>query len=485
MKKNNIFLLLFALLFTVASCELPDNVDPKHATQVPVSTLITNAQVAMAEQITTTDYNDNIGFLLAQYFSEVTYTNESRYDFQDRGVPDNYFNTFYRHVLMDLKEAKTILAAKEVSGAVETERDNQVAIIDIMEVYVYHNLVDAFGGVPYAEALLGAEKSNPKYDDAAAIYEDLFSRLDANISALNSSEGSFGGADLIFGGDVDSWRRFANSLKFRMAMRLSDVSSSSQARAEAAIASGIFTAQSQSAIFRWLGVSPHVNNIYRSFIENGRTDLVPTELVVNTLNTLNDPRRPFLFTQVGGVYLGLEYGKENSSSYALFSHFSAPFFTASFESVLIDYTEMEFLLAEAAERGWTVTGTAESHYNAGITASVEYWGGVNGVADVAADVATYLAQPSVAYATATGTWKQKIGTQKWIALYYRGNEGWAEWRRLDFPVLTPPEGMTQADIPNRYPYPYKELSLNKANYEAAAAAVGGDKASTKLFWDVN
>jgi len=140
---------------------------------------------------------------------------------------------------------------------------------------------------------------------------------------------------------------------------------------------------------------------------------------------------------------------------------------------------MEFFLAEAVERGYAVGGTAEEHYNNGVTGSILYYGGT------AADAATYLAQADVAYATAPGTWKEKIGTQKWLGMYNRGVEGWSEWRRLDFPILNVPEGMTYGDIPVRYPYPFDENEMNEANYDAASAAIGGDQATTKLWWDVN
>ena len=108
---------------------------------------------------------------------------------------------------------------------------------------------------------------------------------------------------------------------------------------------------------------------------------------------------------------------------------------------------------------------------------MKYWG----VSD--ADAAAYLAQPGVDYTSATGTYKQKIGTQKWLGLFDRGVEGWAEWRRLDFPVLNVPSGMTYSDIPVRMPYPFNENKTNKTNYDAASAAIGGDEATTKLFWD--
>src|SRR5690606_10671047 len=107
---------------------------------------------------------------------------------------------------------------------------------------------------------------------------------------------------------------------------------------------------------------------------------------------------------------------------------------------------------------------------------ITYWGGTD------AEATAYLAQPSVAYATAAGDWKEKIGTQKWIALYNRGYDAWVEWRRLDAPTLLPPvEGLV---VPLRMIYPVNEATLNGANKAAASSAIGGDSSDTALWWDV-
>ena len=142
----------------------------------------------------------------------------------------------------------------------------------------------------------------------------------------------------------------------------------------------------------------------------------------------------------------------------------------------IDGLEAEFDRAEAIERGFAVAGTAEAHYNNAIRASIIYWGGTNTQAD------NYLAQAGVAYSTAPGNYKQKIGTQKWIALYNRGYELWTEVRRLDYPALTPPT-TAKSGFPVRLTYPTNEQTLNNENYTAAAAAMGGDKVESKIFWD--
>ena len=250
-----------------------------------------------------------------------------------------------------------------------------------------------------------------------------------------------------------------------------------------ALAAGVFADESESAILTYIGVAPYVNSYYNEYVLTARKDFCPTNTLMDMMDTLNDPRRAIWFTQSpagSGSYLGLPYGQKASSNYSKYSHF-ADFilFDPKYPVIISDYVEVEFLLAEAAERGLGGVTDPETHYNNAILASMSYWG----VAD--ADAATFLAQPEVAYSTATGTYKQKIGTQKWLALFDRGVESWAEWRRLDFPILNPPEDMTYADIPVRMPYPYNENKMNKANYDAASTAIGGDLASTKIFWDKN
>src|SRR5690606_11291556 len=177
-----------------------------------------------------------------------------------------------------------------------------------------------------------------------------------------------------------------------------------------------------------------------------------------------------------GVYEGGIYGSLNN--YSLYTHIGPLFFTQDLPVVLLDYSEVKFWLAEAVERGYAVGGTAEAHYTEAITANMEFW-------EIdPAEISTYLARTDVAYATAGGTWKEKIGKQFWIAMYNRGFEGWSAWRMYDAPALNLP-AETNADVPVRFTYPAEEATLNATNYQAASSAIGGDDLNTKLFWDVN
>jgi len=480
MKKLTYLLLGVISTVGIVSCGLDDNIDPKHASNVPVETLFTSAQIEFVGQYNNMSVNRNISRLLAQYWMETTYTNESRYDFLDRGISDSFSAEFYRDVIQDLREAGKLLDAAGYTGALADKAVNQKATMTILEVYSFAVLAETFGDIPYSEALLGNENFAPKYDDAATVYADLLVRLNAAIAALNPASGTWGNEDLLFAGDIAKWKTFAIALKLRMGMRMADVPGfDSKTVVEQAVTAGVYDASLEGAYFEYLGSDPYVNTIYDGFFIDNRKDYTPSNTIIDKMLALNDPRLPLWFTQVGGEYKGIEYGKEDGGVYEQFSHFTDMFFDPKLEVILADYVEMEFFLAEAVERGYAVGGTAEEHYNNGVTGSILYYGGT------AADAATYLAQADVAYATAPGTWKEKIGTQKWLGMYNRGVEGWSEWRRLDFPILNVPEGLTYGDIPVRYPYPFDENEMNEANYDAASAAIGGDQATTKLWWDVN
>jgi len=212
MKTIKYIIIIFAVIFGISACELPDNVDPKNATVVPISTIYTSAQVEFANIVDDVNVNLNIFRLLMQYWQETTYFDEARYLYQDRKIPDGYADQFYRFVLMDFQEARNLIEAPDYAGDADT-KDNMLAIIDIQEVYSWQCLVDAFGDMPYSEALMGSENTTPAYDDASTIYADLISRLTNDLNTLDTGEGSWGNADLMYGGDVASWKKFGASSK--------------------------------------------------------------------------------------------------------------------------------------------------------------------------------------------------------------------------------------------------------------------------------
>ena len=276
-KKIQYLVLIMAVLVT--SCELPDNLDPKNAKVVSADVELTNAELSLVNLLGSINVNTNTTRLLTQYQSEVTYVTESRYNFQDRQIPDTYSGTLYRGVLEVIKDFTATLNATTVAGDVlVNEKKNKLAIGEVLSVYTYHVLVDAFGNVPYSEALQGAANSRPKYDDAYDIYKDLMVRLNEAIADLDENYASFGPADILYGGDVASWKKFAASLKLRIALRLVDVAGfDANTAVTEAIAAGVFTDQSESAILKYLGIAPNVNSYYNEYVLTARKDYCPTQ----------------------------------------------------------------------------------------------------------------------------------------------------------------------------------------------------------------
>ncbi len=480
--KKIYFILILTVAVLLGSCtkDFEDfNNDPKHPTDVSGETLFSNAQKALADQVASANVNRNIFKLWAQYWTETTYTDEANYNIVNRRIADNAFSTYYRRVLNNLNQAEAnISAADAIGDAAKIAKTNKLAIIGLLKAYSYQRLVDIFGNVPYSEALKINETLSPKYDDAATIYADLISKVDAALGSMDDTGASFGSADLYYNGDVAAWKKFGNSLKLKLGLFLADVNDGmAKSTVEAAAAAGVISDPSENCQMVYLSESPNTNPIYEDLVLSGRKDFVPANTIVDMMAGLSDPRMDDYFTPMAdGTYLGGTYGV--GSPYSDYSHIAPSILEPSYPSVLIDDVEMKFYMAEAAARGYNVGGDAETMYNNAVTSSILNWGGTQDEAD------TYLAQASVAFNAAD--WKTSIGTQAWIAFYVRGFAGYTSWRRLDAPTLnTSPDAQTDGGaIPVRFTYPIKEQTLNKANYTEASTAIGGDELLTRLFWDV-
>lgn len=419
--------------------------------------------------------NVNIFKLFSQYWTQTTYVDESNYNLVERDQPGTHFSVLYKDVIKDLEETKSLVSSSTEVLPVGV-KGNKLAIAEILQVYAMHVLVDTFGDVPYTESL-DIDNLSPVYDNDQAIYDDLVVRLDTAIALIDTGAGTYGGYDLIYSGDASKWKKFANSLKLRMALRYASTNvAKATTMAQEAVASGVFTSNSDSATFDYFSTSDTANPIWIDLVQSGRSDFVAANTVVDMMNSLNDNRRTAYFDDNlgAGTYTGGIYGANNI--YSSYTHIGAIFHTQENEGMLMDYAEVEFLLAEAAELTLVGAATdAATHYNNAITASFDYWG-VSGIA-------AYLANTDVAYATATGTWQQKIATQKWLALFNRGFEGWSTYRQYGFPVMNTAAVSAEA-VPRRYTYPIDEASINGSNYQAASTAMGGDLKTSKVFWDL-
>lgn len=483
MFKRKYILPLVALLI-LTGCEKGFdelNDDPKAPINVPANTVFLAGQKNLVDVYTTSIWTSSPFRVLAQVWTQTANINEARYSFTTNNAPGGWWARIYTTVLSNLEQAKTLYEAENTTAAV---KKNKTLITDILEVYAYNLLVTTYGDIPYQQAL---NRTNPfpKYDDAKTVTYDLINRLDIAINGLDVTAPSFGNADQIYKGDVLKWKKFAATLKLKLALLIADHDpATGKTKALEAVTSGVFDAtlkNASNATFPYAaGVIASSNPIFVDLV-NGTYAIyyAPASLFVNKLVELNDPRLPILFTKdINGNYSGA--GAASGGVNQNLSKFTSKWTDAATPGVLLDYAETEFLLAEAVERGIAVGGTAQSHYNLAIRANIVSLGGT----DVQADA--YLLQTKVNYATATGDWREKIGYQKWIAFANRNWDSWTEIRRLGYPnldVVSPPASAIST-FPKRLYYPPAEQNSNGDNWKKAVSALPGgkDEVTAKLFW---
>lgn len=474
MKKYLLTILAASLMWSCYTDQEYENLnrDPKNPTEVSPAFLFTAATTRLGDHMARPNVNYNIFRFVSQYLTATTYLDEPNYDLTNRGIPQNQWDWLYRDVIFNLQDARNRVMADETLS--EGEKNARLGQIEVIEVYAWHVLVDTHGDVPYTEAF-DPEITLPAYDDAFTIYQDLINRLGTAASNIQQGQG-FSTADVIYSGNMDNWHKFANSLQLRLAMRLADSHPSvSQQAAEEAVTRGVFESNDDSATIDYLGNPPNTNPLWEDLVQSGRSDFIAANTIVDYMLELDDPRIDDYFDQNLGedVYVGGVYG--SNSPFADHTHINEQFRDPTHPGILQDYAEVEFYLAEAAERGYGVPGTAQEHYQEAVTASILYYGGTE------AEAQDYLAQPEVAYDSSV--WRERIGTQFWIAMFDNPFQGWSVWRKYDAPELNLP-GLTGRPVPLRYTYPVPEQNLNEENYNAAASAIGGDTQQTPLFWDV-
>ena len=355
MKFKIIIILAFGFVMSCTDHFEDLNTDTKHPASVKAESLFTSAQERFYNILNSSNVNNNVTRLYAQYWSQTTYPDESQYNMVSRNNSFNWSTRLYRDVLKDLDEAKKLLSSFSPVGPDAIAHKNKLAIIEFNEIHAYMTLVDLMGDTPYSEALDFANPA-PKYDDAATIYADLATRLDKVISDLSGDVSFSSTEDLVNQGDVAKWKAAANSLKLRMAMRLADVDpAKSKAMAESA-AAGVMTSNDDNLSIEYITTPPYTNPVYEDLVLSGRTDFVASNTFVDRLNELNDPRKSAYFdsnlkdTLGNVVYKGGDYG--NANAFDQSTHLGDALYTAGqSRRTVLSYSKVRFLLAEAAARG--------------------------------------------------------------------------------------------------------------------------------------
>jgi len=469
---------VFAALIGITACgDLTSiNHNPNGPVDVPPPSILPQVIQVLAGNVDgVTSLNIRGGGLWVQYYSQIQYRDEDKFVVRS-GTSGGW--TMYSSVLEDLQRMI-------VKGAA-SNAGNWSGVARTLKSYAFSVMTDAMGDLPYSEALRGDTVLHPTYDTQQAIYDSLFANLALANTEFNLAAGAvgFSNGDLLYGGDMAQWQKFANSLRLRLAIHLSNADAAkaaSEAAAAVAAPGGVFTSNADNAQLMYLATSPNQNPIYGDAHVGNRDDYGLSRSFVDTLNSWNDPRLP-VYAQVppaGTAYRGLANGLldgekiDTLDALKYISRIGALWReTPDAPLVLLSYAEVKFLQAEAAERGWIPGGTAAAatYYHDGIVASFAQYG-------VLADTAAYLGQAKVGYDGAGATLAghlQQIAFQKWLSMFMQGPEAWTEWRRTLVPTIVAGCHAVNRSIPERLPYDDNEGVLNEANLAAAVSAQGFD-----------
>lgn len=512
--RNKLYIIIVSMVIGVFlnSCkDLEDmNFNPNEPAVVTTPNILSGAQKKMLDYIYDNWFSGRQALLYAQYWAQVNYTEEDRYQIRE-SVNNNYFNQLYTvagnfKVIEDMNTNEATKAAAAIFG----DNNNQIAVAKILKVWLIQLMADTWGGIPYSEAFkLDQEQFYPKYDDLDDLYAALMAELNEAIELIDPSKTAFSTGDLIYDGDASLWKKFGNSLKCRLAVRLSKVDSNWKTYISEAVTSGVFESNNEQAVFQYSLASPNECYFYRGYYVEMRNDFsiakpfvnllkgVNDELneVVNPFNGVADPRLS-IFSGSEEVFDGVPYGVPSeqmgtiTEEFPDFKSIQPLCLTADYSVQLMTYAELCFILSEYND-------FSADWYEKGIKASMEWWSTLNGKPFETAAIDAYVdAVNDVVNA-------ETVATQKYIHLYTHGTEAWAEFRRTGYPtmlvkpgdvstiikgeqVIFEPLSETKGDIPARIKYPTNESTLNKNPFLEAVEKLedGTNNYYSKMFWDV-
>lgn len=481
-KKILSFVMMFGL-YTIISCtgdfeELNTNINEPD--QVPTSYLLTYSERELADNLYNSEWNGRLGMLYAQYWSQTAYTEPSRYEPRLEEI-NVAWNNFYL-ILMNLHRIIELNTNDETRAysANFGYPDNQIAVARILKAFIFSFMTDTWGDIPYSEALLGTEVSKPVYSYQKDIYDNLLKELQEAQAQINISQNSIQG-DIIYGGDLHLWRKFANSLRMRIALRATKNTSSYISHIKDAITDGAFESYKDNATYIFDNVAPGYNPMYEEYFVKGRSDYACSNTLIETLKKKSDPRILYYADPAvnSGEFEGLTYGLGSTEAAIVAgeagANVSLPNTTyiigATSPAIFMGYAEVCFIKAEL-----NLGEGTQIEYEKGIKASMQFYG-IN-----EAKIAEYISDNNEANTL-------NIGIQKWLALYPQGLQAWFEWRRTGYPELQPPVdgalGNTgDRPIPSRLYYPHGETGLNQENYNKAIQRQGPDLLTTRVWWDI-
>lgn len=468
MKKN--IILFFGILGLGVSCTRDFenlNTDRDAITQTSASAemMLPNVLFNLADlQITG---NLTLGGVVSQQVTYLLYNTTDRYLWQ---ADDRYWNAYNQ--IENLNDIERF--------GIRDNRPQYKAVSLILRAYLYTMLADAYGPVPFSEA--GKSSKNifkPAYESEQDIYKGCLEMLKEANNILKQNTGSITG-DQLYKGDTMKWRKFANSLQLRMLLKMStkvnvikDFTSIVNNPSEYPI----FSSNADQAVYQY----PDTGNQVSPFsIGRGRAYEVlqltaMPEFMKNLLDKYQDPRLHTWFDRPSATpnapYKASPAGATNGD-YANVSMLDLSFYSDSgkLKGIFMNYSELMFILAEAAEKGW-IGESAKIYYENGVRASFDFWQ-VPMPSDYLTKEAAY-----------NGTNPKLIAEQKYLAQFMNGFEAWNDFKRNHLISLAPAENNQNNNrIPNRLKYPSIEQSVNPENYQKAVSKLGADDINAKIWW---
>lgn len=512
MKKRLIIPLVAALLFCVSGCDKDFeqiNTNPVLPTSLDAGYLFSNAEFLTATP--TLPYHMQIVQQIGTPFTGVLEGGNHNIinDNNTNPVFNNYYGGPVRLLIAVIDQTKDNPA-----------RSNLYNMARIWKAFVFHILVDTYGDVPYTEAgnAFLENVSLPKYDDQKAIYDDLLKEVSEATAALDAAKPTEGG-DLFYKGNIAKWKVLGNSLLLRLAMRYTKLDEAKAKQyvqvATGAASGGVMSSNADNAYITFNSDYNHPNA--NSFQGTERANFYLGRPFVDYLKATSDPRLPFLAAKytnpsattvdaaepadtVSANQIGMPFGYKDATlpeeplypgkngaafKYSQLNRRTVAKITSP--EFFITYAQTQLLLAEAAFRGY-ISGDAASYYAAGVRGHMDQMVQFDANAIVPAGLQdAYLT--GVPYDAARAL--EVINTQYWIASFLNGAEAWANFRRSGYPVLQrntypdqDPDVKASPDgFIHRVVYPDREKSVNSTNYNEAASRIGGDKLTTRIFWD--
>ena len=502
---SGIAAILSAFLFIFNSCTKDFesiNKDPNNAglDKAAPDMLLTNAIESTTDRVQEIFLGEEMGNCWAQHEAKVQYTDEDRYIYRT-SVVNATWSGFYATNGMDVQSLYNVAVAKH--------HDNYKGVALVLKSYISSVLTDLFGPVPYTQAWSGSANTLPAYDSQEFIYKDIIAKLDTANTALTVSGSAISG-DILYNNDILKWKKFANSLRLRLLLRMS-------AKDEAFVTAEmtkmvsqpgiypIFISNDDNAALAYLGSAP--NNHPLNENRKTRDDHRVSKTLVDIMWT-NSPNLDYRITvyaqqYAAGKFEGLPNGLTSSQAASYkengiknTSKVGAYFLEATAPGMLMSYAELQFILAEATFKNY-ITGsaiTAEDYYYKGIYGSYAQFGATlvansqsfNKIVMTTTDefAADYIANDIYAWDATKAL--ELIGTQRWLATFDQGLQSWFEWRRSGYPVLTAAvAGTNGGKIPVRVPFPTDEASRNPTSLTAGVVLLGGaDDLNTRVWWDV-